>query len=144
MSEPIPPPSTPSPFDRPDTGPAPRGGGSDVRKPLLIGCGALLLLVFSAFALFVVYQDSIAAWVVEAMHDELEPRLPEDLPDDVRTRYDRAFEDAATAIRGGDYQPEDLQSVLQEVSRLIQESSSRLTVDEVERLAAALEEVPDD
>lgn len=145
MSEPTPPPpTTPSPFDRPGAGPAPGSGRSGVRKPLLIGCGVLLLLVGVAFALFVVYQNSIAAWVFEAMQAELEPRLPEDLPADLRTRYEDAFELAVAAAREGDYSPPDLQRVQREFSRVVQGGGSRLSVEEVERLAVALEAVPVD
>lgn len=154
MSEPTPPPEygtprpgapAPSPFDRPGESIGPgsgRSGGPGIRKPLLVGCGVLLLLVFAAFALFVVYQDTIAAWVFEAMHTELAPRLPEDLPDDVRARYEDAFELAVAAAREGSYQPQDLQQVQREFSRAVQQGGSRLSVEEVERLTAALEEFP--
>lgn len=154
MSEPTPPPdfgaprpdaSAPSPFDRPGETIGPgggRSGGPGIRKPLLIGCGVLLLLAFAAFALFVVYQDAIAAWVFEAMYAELEPRLPEDLPEDVRARYEDAFELAVAAAREGTYAPQDLQRVQQEFSRAIQQGGSRLSVEEVERLTDVLEEFP--
>lgn len=154
MSEPTPPRDpgapphgahTPSPFDRPDEPLAPgsgRSGGRGIRKPLLIGCGVLLLLAFAALAVFVIYQNSIAAWVMEAMHTELAGRLPEDLPDDVRARYEDAFELAVAAAREGDYAPQDLQRVQQEFSRAVQQGGSRLSVEEVERLAGVLEEFP--
>lgn len=145
MTEPTPPPSSsPSPFDPPGGAPPPRPGGRGgpgIRKPLLIGCGILLLLLVAAFALFVAYQDSIAAWVFEAMHTELAPRLPEDLPEDVRARYEDAFELAVASAREGDYQPEDLQKVQREMTRVLREEG-RMTVDDVERITAALEEVP--
>jgi len=141
MSEPTP----PSPFDRPGGVPAPgsaQPGGRSVRKPLLIGCGVLLALAFAAFALFVIYQNSIAAWVFEAMQTELASRLPEDLPDDVRARYEDAFELAIAAAREGEYAPADLQRVQREFSRVMQAGGSKLSVEEVEQLAAALEAVP--
>lgn len=146
MSEPTPPSAPggpPSPFDRPGEAIGPgsgRTGGPGVRKPLLIGCGVLLLLVGAAFAVFVAYQDAIAAWVFEAMHAELAPRLPEDLPEDVRARYEDAFEIAVAAAREGSYEPQDLQRVQREFSRLVQHGGARLSVEEVERLAVALEE----
>lgn len=149
MSEPTSPPGpdaprpdapTPSPFDRPGETIRPGSGGPGIRKPLLIGCGVLLLLAFAGFALFVAYQDSIAAWVFEAMQTELEPRLPEDLPDDVRARYEEAFEQAVAAAREGSYEPQDLQRVQQEFSRAVREGGSRLSVEEVERLTRVLEE----
>lgn len=143
MSEPTPPTSAPpSPFDSGEGPVVPgsgRSGGPGVRKPLLIGCGVLVLLALAAIALFVAYQDTIAAWVLEAMHAELEPRLPEDLPDEVRARYEDAFEVAVAAAREGSYVPEDLQRVQREFTRAVQDGGSRLSVEEVERLTAALE-----
>jgi len=113
-----------------------------VRKPLLIGCGALLVLVFAAFALFVVYQNSIMAWVFEAMQMELAPRLPEDLPPDVRDRYDHAFDLAIAAAHDGNYSPQDLQRVQREFSRMVQDGGAKLSVEEVQRLTEVLEAVP--
>ena len=128
----------PSPFDHP-AGPI-RPGGSGVRKPLLFGCGALLVLVAVALALFVVYQDQVAAWVFEGMHAELEARLPEDLPPDLRARYEDAFELAVAAAEEGSYDAADLQRVQRELTRLARGGSSRMTVEEVERLTEVLED----
>lgn len=143
MSEPTEPPrepSAPSPFDRPEIGPVRSGGGSGVRKPLLIGCGVLLLLVLIALVVFVVYQHSIAAWVFEAMEAELEPMLPEDLPPDVRSRYEAAFTAAEEAAQAGEYRPEELQRVQREFTRILQDGGARMSPEEVERVTTALEE----
>ncbi|MFP3941419.1 MAG: hypothetical protein ACLF0P_14060 [Thermoanaerobaculia bacterium] len=143
MSEPTGPPrepSAPSPFDDAREVRPGGSGGPGVRKPLLIGCGVLLLLALVAFAVFVAYQDSIAAWVFEAMETELEPMLPEDLPPEVRDRYTSAFAAAEEAARAGEYRPEDLQRVQGEFTRILQDGGARMSREEVERLAAALEE----
>lgn len=149
MSDPIPPSSRsepPSPFDSSDTpigpGQPPPSGRSGVRKPLLIGCGVLLVLVLAATALFFAQQDAIVAWVLEEMHGQVEPRLPEDLPEDLRARYQDAFEVAVAAAREGSYEPEGLKRVQEEFSGAVQGGGSRLTVEEVERLTAALEDFP--
>lgn len=143
MSEPDRPATpTPSPFD--DA--TPTGPGGPRRKgparPLLIGCGVLLLLLAVAFGLFIAYQDAIAAWVFEALEAEMEPRLPEDLPDDVRARYDQAFDRAVAAAREGEYDPRDLQRVQQELSRLLQ-GGGDVSREDVERLIGILEDVPE-
>lgn len=154
MSDPIPPdsgPQAPSPFDRPGAPirpgdePAPtRPGGSGVRTPLLIGCGVILLLVVGAMVFFYANQDGIVAWMLEAMHGELEARLPEDLPDDVRARYDDAFETAVASAREGRYTPEGLQRIQRVFTGAVQGGGSRLSVEEVERMTEALEAfVPD-
>ena len=131
-----------SPFDRPaGTEPGgPRRPG--LGRPLLIGCGVLLVLLAVAFGLFIAYQDSVAAWVFEALEAQLEPRLPDDLPEDLRARYDAAFERAIAAAREGNYDPQDLQRVQQELGRLMQDEGD-LTEEDVERLIGVLEDVPD-
>ncbi|HEX6199007.1 MAG TPA: hypothetical protein VF150_02000, partial [Thermoanaerobaculia bacterium] len=103
MSDPHAP--APSPFD--DSTPTTPGGrrGRGVGKPLLIGCGVILVLLAIALGTLIVFQDSIAAWVFEALEAQVEPRLPEDLPDDVRARYEAAFDRAIAAAEEGDYEP---------------------------------------
>lgn len=133
---------TASPFDSdasPETGGARRPGPG---RPLLIGCGVLLVLLAIAFGVFIAYQDSVAAWVFEALEAQLEPRLPDDLPEDLRARYDAAFERAIAAAREGDYDPQDLQRVQQELGRLMQ-TEGDLGEEDVERLIGILEDVPD-
>lgn len=134
---------TPSPFD--DSSPTGPGGprSKGPARPLLIGCGVILVLLAIALAVFFAYQDSIAAWVFEALEAELEPRLPEDLPEDVRARYEAAFDRAIAAAREGDYDPQDLQRVQQELGRLLQGDESDVSQEDVERLTGILEDVPD-
>lgn len=142
MTEPSPPAPPPSPFDRSGE-PAPIGpGGSGVRRPLLVGCAVLVGLVLVALVLFVAYQNSIAAWMFEALQSELEPMLPEDLPEEVRTRYEEAFAGAIAAAREGRYDATGLQRVQREFTRLARSGSSRLSLDDVERLTEILESVP--
>lgn len=138
-------PDAPSPFDRPTLEPE-RRRSPGVGKPLLIGCGVLLLLVLAAGVLFVVYQDEVAAWLFETMEAQLEPMVPEDLPPEVRERYDRAFDEAIAALRSGDYNPFALQGAQQEMSRVARDltDESKMSREDVERLATALEEIPVD
>lgn len=133
---------TASPFDsdaRPEQG-SPRRSGPG--RPLLIGCGVILVLLAIAFGVFIAYQDSITAWIFEALETQIEPRLPDDLPDDLRARYEAAFDRAIAAAREGDYDPQDLQRVQQELGRLLQDEGD-LTEEDVERLIGILEDVPD-
>jgi len=140
MSDPHAP--APSPFDDPTpTAPGARRGRG-VGKPLLIGCGILLVLLAIAMGVFIAYQDSVAAWVFEALEAQLEPRLPDDLPEDLRARYDTAFDRAIAAAREGNYDPQDLQRVNGELGRLMQ-GQGDLTEADVERLIGVLEDVPE-
>lgn len=140
MSDPSAP--APSPFD--DSTPTTPGGrrGRGAGKPLLIGCGVILVLLAIALGVFIAYQDSVAAWIFEALEAQLEPRLPDDLPEGLRARYDAAFDRAIAAAKEGDYDPQDLQRVQQELGRLMQEEGD-LTEEDVERLIGVLEDVPD-
>lgn len=135
-------PTAPSPFD--DPSPTAPGGsrGRGVGRPLLVGCGVILVLLAIAFGMFIAYQDSITAWVFEALEAQLEPRLPEDLPEDVRARYEAAFDRAIAAAEEGDYDPEDLQRVQRELGRLLGDDAD-LGQEDVERLIGILEDVPD-
>jgi hypothetical protein len=153
MSDPIPPQQEPpSPFDRPvqpgdarDERPRPPsrpGGGSGVKKPLLIGCGVILLLLAGALVFFYTNTDSFIAWTMEMIQEDLEPRLPEELPDDLRARFESAFEEAIAAARANPLAPETLESLQrlnQEFTAAVQGGGARLSVEEVERITEALE-----
>jgi len=139
------PPSTPSPFDRPPGAPR-RATGPGVGKPLLIGCGVIFLLMLIAGVLFVANQNKIAAWLFELMESQLAPLVPDDLSPDVRQRYEDAFDQAIATFRSGDYDPFAMKGFQQEYSRVIREVAAkgeggRMTREDVERLAAALERI---
>jgi len=167
MTEPSPPqgdPSAPSPFDQPESDRTPFSGpgsspfqgpgqgpgkspGPGVGKPLLIGCGVVFLLILVAGILFVANQNRIAAWLFEAMESQLAPALPDDLPADVRQRYDTAFDDAIAAMRAGEYNPfamQEAQRAFTHAAGDLSGDDAKMTVDDVEQLAAALEKIPAD
>lgn len=131
----------PSPFDRPGSPPsAPRRG---VAKPLMVGCGVLVVLAVAALALFVAYQNVVVAWIVEAVESQVSPLLPDDLPPATRARYDAAFERAAAAARAGTYDPFALQGLQRELSRLVAaRQAGDLSPDDVERLIGVVESLP--
>ncbi len=145
-------PSAPSPFDRPATGPGSGPGtgtgrkpGPGVGKPLLIGCGFLLLLALVAVILGAVYQNKLAAWLFSAMESQLAPVIPDDLPPDVRQRYDSAFDEAIKALEAKQYDPYALAAAEQAFTSAARDLSGddpKLSQDDVERLTAALEKVP--
>ncbi len=142
------PPSAPSPFDRPGgPGTAPGGTGPGVGKPLLIGCGALLVLLIVAGVLFVVNESSIFAWFLEAVQSEVKPLVPEDLPPAESERFDRAFERAIAATRAGEADPLALQRALQQLQRGVaaaagQGEKAKLSSATVKDITEALEAVP--
>lgn len=141
----------PSPFDgagRPGvTGPEGGGTGPGVGKPLLIGCGALLVLLLVAGVLFVVNESAVFAWLLEEVQGQIEPLVPESLPRPEKERFDRAFERAIAATRAGQADPIALQQALQRLQRGVAAAAekgekARLSPEDVAGITKALEAVP--
>ncbi len=141
-------PPAPSPFDRPG-GPGTAGGatGPGVGKPLLIGCGALLVLLIVAGVLFVAYENAIFAWFLEVVQSEVEPLVPKDLPAAERERFEGAFARAIAATRAGRADPIAIQKAFQQLQRGItaaaeQGEKARLSPAAVADVTEALEAIP--
>jgi hypothetical protein len=151
---PTPPPPTepPSPFDRPSPqvgAPAspfdtPQGAarkpGTGVAKPLLIGCGCLVLLGIVAIAALAYFWADFLAFAFESSRPAVELRLPEDLDDARRARFDAAYDGAVRTIKAGDADTLAIQvplSRLQEINAM--PAGERLSAEEVDRLTEQLE-----
>lgn len=155
--QPTPPPAEPpSPFDRnqsqggapasPFDSPTPQGPGrqpgTGVAKPLLIGCGCLIVLGVVAIGALAFFWDEFMAFAFESSRPAVELRLPEDLDAERRARFDRAYDAAVDTIRAGDADMLTIQGPmarLQEINAL--PAGERLTVEEVDRLVEQLERV---
>ncbi|HVT15349.1 MAG TPA: hypothetical protein VHQ90_04080 [Thermoanaerobaculia bacterium] len=93
MAEP-PSPSVPSPFDpRPES-----RSGPGCSKPLLLGCGAVLVLLGIGAVVFVVEAPTLFRKILDSMAGSLEPRLPPDLTPQERQRLHAAFAAAGRAV----------------------------------------------
>ncbi len=142
------PPAAPSPFDPPPgAGGEGRGTGPGVGKPLLIGCGALFVLLIAAVVLFVVKESSIFGWFLETVQTEIQSLVPTDLPKAERDRLDRAFAVAIEATRAGQADPIALQQALQQIQRGVsaaaeQGQKAKLSPAAVEEITKALEAIP--
>ncbi len=147
-NEPNRPASAPSPFDRPGPpGAREAGTGPGVGKPLLIGCGALFVLLIVAGVLFVVNESAIFAWFLEVMESQIKPLVPEELPQAERDRFDRAFERAIAATRAGQADPIAIQRAMQQMQRGVtsaaeQGADAKLSPAAVAEISEALEAVP--
>ena len=137
MEPPIPPSTPASPFH--PGRPRSAGGGSG-KRPLLIGCGALLVLLGIAAVVLVAKRAEVVGWMFQKLEAQILAKLPEDVTPEERQRLDQAFDSAAQAIGSGAADPakaEQLNSVLLELAQ----GGRQITREDVLKLTTALEEV---
>ncbi len=127
----------PSPFDpgRHAGQPRPERGPSKTR-PLLIGCGAVFILLGIATVILITKLPELSGWVFQQLEQKVMAKLPPDVTPEERQRLDVAFDDAARAVGEGKTDPEkvqELNSMLMEMGQpgriLIHEDILRLTHD---------------
>lgn len=143
MTEPPqqPPYSPPSPFNPPGVGepgvPARPPGRSGCSKPLLIGCGAVLLLLGIGLMVMIFNVPKLMQWSFRALEQEVMKRLGPDVTPEDRARLAAAFEDVHRAMEkneGMDFTKiQAFQNKVMEVTASGQ-SFSRKDVQEVIRL----------
>ena len=102
MTEPpeLPPDFSPSPFNPPGTPGVPvrPPGRSGCSKPLLIGCGAVLLLLVAGLFVMIFNAPKIVRWSFSMMEQDVMGRLGPDVTPEDRARLATAFEDARRAM----------------------------------------------
>lgn len=92
-----PPYPAPSPFN-PTGAPVRPPGRSGCSKPLLIGCGAVLLLLGVGLILMIYNAPKIVQWSFQAMEQDIMGRLGPDVTPEDRARLGTAFADARAAM----------------------------------------------
>lgn len=131
-------PSTPvSPFE--PGRPRSAGGGSG-KRPLLLGCGALLVLLGIAAVILVAKRAEFVGWMFQKLETQILAKLPEDVTPEERQRLDQAFDAAAESIGSGradKAKADQLNTVLLELAQ----GGRRISRDDVLKLTRALEEV---
>ena len=133
------PPSTPvSPFN--PGKPIPPGGGASGKRPLLIGCGALLLLLGIAAVVLVAKRGELVGWMFQKLEAQILAKLPEDVTPEERQRLDQAFDSAAEAIGSGVTDPSKAEQLNAALLDLAQ-GGRQITREDVLKLTTALEEV---
>jgi hypothetical protein len=90
------PPTTPSPFNPQRTRAA--AGGPSRAKPLLIGCGVLLVLLGIAAVVLVAKQAQLVGWVYSRLEAQIVAKLPPEVTAEERQRLSQAFDAATEAI----------------------------------------------
>ena len=137
MEPPIPPSTPASPFNpgRPSS-----AGGASRARPLLIGCGALLVLLGIAAVVLVAKRAEFVGWMFQKLEAQILAKLPEDVTPGERQRLDQAFDAAAAAIGSGTADPtkaDQLNSVLLDLAQ----GGRQISREDVLKLTRALEEV---
>ncbi len=137
MEPPIQPSTPPSPFHpgRPRS-----AGGASGKRPLLIGCGALLVLLGIAAVILVAKRAEFVGWMFQKLEAQILAKLPEDVTPEERQRLDQAFDDAAQAIGSGtadQAEADQLNAVLLELAQ----GGRQIAREDVLKLTRALEEV---
>ncbi len=129
--------STPvSPFNPPVTQ-VPRGGPG-CGKPLLIGCGVLVLLFAAGLVTLAVEWRAVLRGYFQVLEASLAPRLPADLTPAERDRLHRAFAGAASFDAADETKLPALQRLQRKVVQL-SGSQTPLSHRDVQELAENLE-----
>ncbi|TNF84828.1 MAG: hypothetical protein EP299_00435 [Acidobacteria bacterium] len=134
MSEPLP--QQPFTPDAPATTP---GGGCG--RPLLIGCGILIVLLGIAAAVFVIKAKDLFGWAMAQFEEEVVRMLPDDLTTEERQRLDAAFDAALDAWDASEADPVALQRLQEELWQTISRNTDKLSREDVAKLTRALERV---
>lgn len=136
--QPPPSPTPASPFNPGQ--PRPAGGGGSRKKPLLIGCVIVLILLGTGVLVLVARLPEFVGWMFSRLEEQILAKLPDDVTLEERGRLDQAFDDAAEAIgtgRADQAKAEELNSVLMDFAG----AGRKITREDVLKLTQALEEV---
>jgi hypothetical protein len=133
-------PTTPSPFDPSRLGQRRSGGGPSRTRPLLIGCGALLILLGIVVVILIVKLPDLSGWVFQRMEEQVTAKLPPETTPEERQRLDVAFDAAGRAVGQGKTDPRKVQE-LNLMLREMGQPGRTLTHDDVTRMLKSLEEV---
>lgn len=111
-------------------------------RPLLVGCGVLIVLLGLAGILFVVKAKDILAYAMGELQKQVTAALPADVTAEERARLERGFDAAMARIAGGQVEPPALYALQRQLMKAAEKAPKReLTRDDVLDLLSALERV---
>lgn len=141
MTEPPqqPPYPPPSPFN-PSGVPVRPPGRTGCSKPVLIGCGALLLLLGIGLIVMIYNAPKIVEWSFRAMEQDIMGRLGPDVTPEDRARLAAAFEDARAAMTTGKMELSKVQA-FQDKMMEVAPANRKLSRRDVQELTSALEDL---
>jgi len=117
----------------------PRRAGPSRTRPLLIGCGAILVLLGIGSIVLVVKLPELVDWMFHQLESKVMAKLPPDITAEERRRLDAAFDAAADAIgerRANQAKADEPNAVLMDFAR----AGRKITREDVLKLTQALEE----
>lgn len=145
MSEPqipTPPGSQSPPPSRPFTGEPKRVAGGGCGRPLLVGCGVLVVLLGVAAIVFVAKAKDLLAWTMRELQQQVVVALPDDVTAEERARLDSGFEASLERIYAGEVEPPALYALQRQLMNAAEKSQAKtLTRDDALDLLSALERV---
>lgn len=112
--------------------------GPGCSKPLLIGCGLLVLLLVAGVVVIRIEAPAIFRWTFRVAETSLAPRLPPDTTPAERQRLHLAFEAAGRSIGTEQVDLANVQRVQRQIMAL-SGSQAPLTHQQVRELTEALE-----
>jgi hypothetical protein len=145
MTEPPqqPPYPPPSPFNPPGVSPGvPERppGRSGCSKPLLIGCGALLVLLGIGLVVMILNAPKIVQWSFRAMEQDIMSRLGPDVTPEDRAHLAAAFEDARRSMEKNQIDISKVQSFQSKIMD-VAPAGRKLSRKDVQDLAKSLEDL---
>jgi len=126
----------PDPFAPQPT--APKKTGAGCSRPLLVGCGLLLVLLGIGAVVLALNASKLASWFYQKLEEQVVAHLPEDLPVADRERLERAFDDIQQSMQDGTLDPRKLREAQTKMTGMVQEPS-KITAEDVRELSALLE-----
>ena len=146
MTEPPqqPPYPPPSPFNPPGVNPtgvpARPPGRSGCSKPLLIGCGVVLLLFAGGLMLAILNAPKLVQWSFSKMEQDIMGRLGPDVTPEDRARLATAFENARSAMERNQFDLTKVQAFQDKILELAP-AAKPLSQKDVRELTRVLEEL---
>jgi len=129
---------TPDPFNNPQPT-EPKKSGTGCSRPLLIGCGVLLVLLGVGALILALNAGKLATWAFDKLEEQIEAQLPKDIPAEDRQRLGRAFDHLRESIQDGTADPTQLR-LAQTKMRDMALDPSEITAEDVRELSALLED----
>jgi hypothetical protein len=145
MTEPPqqPPYPPPSPFNPPGAQPPgvpARPPGRGCSKPLLIGCGAVLVLLAVGLLLMIFNAPKVVQWSFRMMEQDIMGRLGPDVTAEDRTRLATAFEDARRAMEKNQIDLTKVQALQNKIME-VAPAARKLSRKDVQELTLVLEDL---
>jgi hypothetical protein len=117
-----------------------RGGGCG--RPLVFGCGAVIVLLGIAAIVFVVKAKDLLAWTMRELEKQVVADWPADATAEERARLDRGFAAALAKIQEGQVEPPALFALQRQLTKAADKAAKKsLTRDDVLDLLSGLERV---